>query len=321
MIKLPVTYSVICTNALLTEVIPQFEIVHPIHCQFWCQGLNDTYKVITKTETYILRIYRHNWRTRSEICFEMDALLHLQANSAQIAYPIKTQKGDYIVDIIAPEGIRHAVLIQHIAGNELDFSHPESAQIYASHMAQLHLNSTQFNSTHQRFKLNVKHLISTPLQRIKPFLKDRQGDWMFIEGFAQQLADKLQKALDNSPQLAFCHGDLHGGNAHKNGEKFASFDFDCCGFGLRSYDLAVFKWALQVDNKEMKHWDNFLQRYQQLFPLPSAEINLIDTLVSVRHIWLIGLHIDIAIAKGWLDNQYFDQRIAFLRKQKLIIEG
>jgi len=319
--QLPVTYSVICIDVLMNRVIPQFKIENPIHCQFWCQGLNDTYKVTTAKEIFILRVYRHNWRTRSEISFEIDALLHLQANGSDVAYPIKTQTGEYIADLIAPEGMRHAVLTRYADGSELNFSIPESAQIYAKHMAQLHLNSTQFNSLHQRFQLDVQHLITEPLQRIKPFLKERQDDWNFIENYAQLLAKKLQTALNHSPQLVLCHGDLHGGNAHKNSQLLVSFDFDCCALGLRSYDLAVFKWALEVDNKSPQIWENFLHYYQLHFPLPAEEIALIDTLVSIRHIWLIGLHIDIAVAKGWLNGKYFDQKIAFLRKQQLTTKG
>lgn len=305
----------------MKQVVPRFKIDNPIHCQFWCQGLNDTYKVTTEKEAFILRIYRHNWRTRSEISFEIDALLHLQTNGSDVAYPIKTQTGEYIVDLIAPEGQRYAVLTRCAAGSELDFEVPESAQIYAQHMAHLHLNSIQFNSTHQRFQLDVQHLITEPLQSIKPFLKQRKDDWSFIEDYAQRLAKKLQTALNHSQKLVLCHGDLHGGNAHKDSKLLVSFDFDCCGLGLRSYDLAVFKWALEVDNKDPSIWDNFFHCYQLHFPLPDEEIALIDTLVSIRHIWLIGLHINIAVAKGWLNDQYFDQKIGFLRTQQLAAEG
>ena len=319
MLQLPATYSVICTNALFTEIIPQFKIDNPMHCQFWCQGLNDTYKVFTATDVFILRLYRHNWRTHQAISFELDALLHLKSQGVDVAFPISTHKGDYIVTFNAPEGLRYAVLTRYIAGKELDFSIPENGALYGQHIAQLHLSSANFISSHQRFELDVKHLLTEPLQRIKSFLTDRHAEWLFIETYAQLLSARLQQALDNTPKLFFCHGDLHGGNAHLDNQQLGFFDFDCCGLGLRSYDLAVFKWSLLTEKKELSVWENFLHAYQQYYPLETEEQALIDTLVSVRQIWLIGLHINIAVAKGWLDEHYFDQKIAFLRQQSAVV--
>lgn len=311
---LPVTYSVTCTQTILETVVPQFQINNTLYCEFWCQGLNDSYKVITTSDTFLLRIYRHNWRSLEEIKFELDALLHLQKKGADVAYPIASHNGEYIVSINAPEGLRYAILTRYIKGKELKFSSTENAALYGKNMAQLHLLSEQFSSEHARFKLDVKHLITEPLQRIKPFLKESNDDWEFISNCAKTLSLQLQQALNRSQDIGFCHGDLHGGNAHYDGDKLAFFDFDCCGFGLRVYDLAVFKWALKQGKKEHQIWQSFLQSYLQYRPLNNNDLAMIDTLVSIRHLWLIGLHIDIAVAKGWLNEHYFDQKMAFLRE-------
>ncbi|PKF61411.1 hypothetical protein CW745_08725 [Psychromonas sp. psych-6C06] len=315
MLTLPVSYSASCPAALLQSIIPKFQIDAVLHCLFWCQGLNDSYKVSTEEHTFILRVYRHNWRSREEIQFEIDALLHLQNNGVNVAAPILTYQNDYIVSFDAPEGLRHAILINYIPGDELDFSQAENARKYAEHMAHLHLKSAQFNSSHKRFQLDVEHLIEQPLQRIKPYLADRKKDWLFIESYAQVLSEKLSKTLNSSTDIGLCHGDLHGGNAHFDGNLLASFDFDCCAIGLRVYDLAVFKWSLQLRKQVDIAWKPFLQHYQTHRSLSNSDLKIIDTLVSIRHIWLIGLHIDIAVAKGWLSEKYFDHKIEFLRNQ------
>jgi len=319
--SLPVTYSVSCTEALLIEVIPQFQIDNVLACEFWCQGLNDSYKVTTSKQTYLLRIYRYQWRCLEEIKFELDALLHLKDNDADIAYPIATNSGNYIVTLIAPEGKRYAILTAYIEGNELDFSLPKNPSLYAQHMAQIHQKSISFKSQHQRFQLDVKHLITEPLLRIQPFLKQRAEDWLFISDYAQTLAVQLQSALNSSQDIGFCHGDLHGGNAHINGEQLYSFDFDCCAMGLRVYDLAIFKWALKLGKKEHTVWQSFLNTYQQHRPLADNDLKIIDSLVSIRQIWLMGLHIDIAVAKGWLNDKYFDQQLDFLRNEQTTKSG
>ena len=313
MSDIPVSYSVANTNALLSSVIPQFTIEKPLCCEFWCQGINDTYKVKTASKTFILRLYRHNWRTKDEICFEIDALLHLHKKGVNVAYPITTTQGDYIVEVSLPEGLRYAILTSFIGGKELDLSTQQDTVLYAQHVAQLHLNSKGFTTDHPRFQLDVKHLLTEPLKRIKPFLKN--DDWIFIKAYSQALSKKLQHAFSESKDLILCHGDLHGGNTHNDSSALGSFDFDCCAMGLRSYDLAVFKWSLAVNKKDENIWQQFLESYQQQILLSPDELTLIDSLVSIRHIWLMGLHIDIAVAKGWLNGRYFDQKISFLRKQ------
>ena len=316
MLTLPVSYSVTCADALLRNVIPLFQVEQAVKCEFWCQGLNDSYKVSTANKTFLLRIYRYQWRSLEEIQFEIDVLLHLKVNGADIAYPIATEKGDYIVTLATPEGRRHAILTTYIEGHELDLSCPESAPLYGQHMAQLHQRSTHFRSNNNRFKLDVSHLITQPISRIKPFLAHRQCDWVFITGYAQTLALALQDALNNSRDIGLCHADLSGGNAHYDGNKITSFDFDCCAIGLRVYDLAVFKWSLIHNENKKILWEKFLKSYLLHRPLSTADLQLIDILVSIRHIWLMGLHIDIAVAKGWLSEEYFSQAISFLRTQQ-----
>lgn len=321
--SLPVTYSVICTDSLLKDVIPQFNIDNVISCEFWCQGLNDSYKITTTGSTFLLRIYRHQWRNLDQVKFELDALLHLHANGADVAHPIATRKGDWVVSFTAPEGERHAILTSYINGHELDFSSPNDATIYAEHMAQLHQSSADFTSHYQRFKLDVQHLVKEPLQSINPFLCNRQDDWVFMNSYANSLAEQLKNALTQSQDIGLCHGDLHGGNAHLNKTRLSSFDFDCCGIGLRVYDLAVFKWSLKTEKREKREeciWQQFLQSYQKIRPIADSDLALIDGLVAIRHIWLMGLHIDIAVAKGWLNEDYFDQKMDFLRTQKRLTE-
>jgi Ser/Thr protein kinase RdoA (MazF antagonist) len=315
MLTLPASYSAICTNSLLNEIVPQFQISKAEQCEFWCQGLNDSYKVNTDNETFLLRIYRHGWRDLPAINFEVEALLHLKKQGADVAYPIATKTGSHIIEINAPEGLRYVILTRYAGGQELTLSGDLSAERYGQHLAQIHLLSEQFKPSHKRFKLDVKHLITEPVQRIKPFLAHRLEDWKLIDNRSKILKITLQSMLDKSTDIGFCHGDMHGGNAHFDGSRLVSFDYDCCGFGLRAYDLAIFKWALKLHKKDNSIWQRFLKSYLQHRPISQQELQYIDHLVCIRHIWLIGLHIDIAVAKGWLNEKYFDQQIDFLKTQ------
>lgn len=312
----PVSYSVCCTQTLLSDVLPLFQIEQPLECIFWCQGLNDSYKVVTAKQTYLLRIYRYGWRQLEEINFELDALLYLHKKGLDIAYPIATHSGEYTVAVNCAEGLRHAILTRYIDGQEINIDKLEDIERYAHQIALLHIHSEDFSSKHLRFQLDVQHLVTEPLQRIKPFLQDREKDWLFISEYGQELTATLKAALENRIDFGFCHGDLHGGNAHQYDQQLALFDFDCCALGLRCYDLAVFKWSLLLQDKNLTLWNAFIEKYQQYRPLQTQQMTLIDSLVSIRQLWLMGVHIEIAVAKGWLNERYFDEKIAFLRKQR-----
>ena len=84
----------------------------------------------------------------------------------------------------------------------------------------------------------MSHIIN-----IRPFLTHRPEDLRFIEIFKEELLDVLLNIPRDELDYGFCHGDFHGLNAHKNNKGITFFDFDCCGFGWRAYDIAVFRWG------------------------------------------------------------------------------
>ena len=88
-----------------------------------------------------------------------------------------------------------------------------------------------------------------------------------------------------SHDIGFCHGDCLGHNVHKNNGIFTYYDFDCCGVGLRVFDLATFKWGVVSNKNAEKLWDTFLNACRADRQITEADLNLIDTFVAIRHIW------------------------------------
>lgn len=98
------------------------------------------------------------------------------------------------------------------------------------------------------------------------------------------------------------------------------FDFDYCGLGWRSYDIAVFRWALEMHKlpeEEIKRsWESFIDGYLSNRKLYEIDIKVIPLFVAVRQLWLMGSHM------GSKDNWHFrenkiDQYLNFLRSLKL----
>ena len=79
-----------------------------------------------------------------------------------------------------------------------------------------------------------------------------------------------------APEFGFCHGDLHPGNVCFAADgRPTLFDFDCAGWGWRSYDLTIFFWNAFGERRPKRwregRWRAFLRGYQEVRPLDAAE--------------------------------------------------
>ena len=313
--KIKASYSTLCSTELLKQVVSQYKITNPKSCEFWYRGLNDTYKVISESGNFALRVYRKDWRTISDIEFEMEALLFLHKNGAKVAYPIEKKEGGYVATVVADEGDRQIIVTKFIEGTVLKYEDPQDAVAYGKAAAEIHICSNEFKSNHSRYKLDVHHLIEEPFTYVKPFLVNRPNDLEFLNGLVEKLSHKLNLANDASLDYGFCHGDFHGYNAHDDSGEIVHFDFDCCGYGLRAYDLATFKWNSRHQKKENELWPRFLEGYVSKRDVSQLDLSNIELLVAVRDLWHLGLHTGNTkdLAKGWINEAYLDRRMSFLR--------
>lgn len=321
--KIRATYSTLCSSELLGHVVSQYKITNPQSCEFWYRGLNDTYKVSADSGNFALRVYRKGWRTLSDINFEMEAIRYLQEKGAKVAFPIERSEGGYVTTVVAPEGEREIVITQFIEGAVLKFEDAEDAATYGKAAADIHAFSSEYKPSHNRYKLDIEHLISEPLASIKPHLTNRPSDWEFLMEFAASLSKTFIKANSECLDYGFCHGDFHGHNAHDSGSEIVHFDFDCCGFGFRIYDLATFKWSARLRKKENEWWPKFLQGYKSKREIAASDLSYVESFVAMRDLWLFGLHADNTrdLAKGWMNEAYIDRRINFLRDASEKING
>ena len=322
-LKIGASYSTASSLELLNNVVSQYKISNPLSCEFWARGLNDTYKVSTDNGNFALRVYRKNWRTQSSIEFELDVLQYLQQKGANVAYPIERKEGGYITNIVAPEGMRQVILTKYAEGSVLNYENPENAAAYGRAAAQLHVLSSDFESRHHRYTLNLDHLITEPIAVIQPYLSHRQNDWEFLNKFADALSKKVMTVSPEELDYGFCHGDHHGFNAHEYEGKITFFDFDCCGFGLRAYDIATFKWSSRLGKKENELWPKFLEGYKSLREISDLNLSLVESFVAIRNIWFLALQVGNAndFAKGWINEAYIDSHIKFLKEASRKIDA
>jgi Ser/Thr protein kinase RdoA (MazF antagonist) len=314
----PVVHSTLSAQALLTQVLPLYDIESPEDCKLLNIGLNDTY-VLTCNEgkLYILRVYRAGWRTLENILYEIDVLLHLNKKGVTVSIPLPGKNGIYVNSLEAPEGPRNVVLFTYAQGKEPDYEEEIQATQYGRAVAKVHAATDDFVSAHSRFSLDIDHLIESPLKAIKPLLKNRIQDWEYLNALSDVLCRQLNALPIANLGRGFCHGDLHGWNANFTDDGTVTlYDFDCCGFGWRAYDVAVFRWCARLREKEQQRWPAYLKGYQESRNLNQTELTAIPLFIGIRHFWLMGVHTSNAkeFGYGWVNDSYFDRELGFLRQ-------
>lgn len=316
----PVTYSIPSVKALLSTLLPDFEIGEVASCVFFTGGFNDTYRVkSTQGITYYLRVYRTRWRSLPDILYELDVLNHLQRKGFPAAHPVPLRDGSLCKELSAPEGLRYAVLFTEAPGKLISYDQkPEKvAYQYGQAVARLHNAVSDFSSPHPRFQIDLNLLIDTPLRNIAPFLAHRPDAWAYLRGFAEVLRQKIVKLPTGGLEQGYCHGDLQSEHANVAEDgTLTFFDFDCGGYGYRAYDLAVFRWCSRLEDQEAVWWEPYLQGYRETRPLGALDVQAVPLFVGARYLWHMGIHTQNAYdwGCGWLGDKYFDSKLKLLQK-------
>ena len=138
MTHFPVTSTTLSATALEQFVIEKYNLSPNATCQLFRTGINHTYFITDGEHKYVLRVYCYNWRSKREIQAEMDLLFLLKQNNISVSYPIADRNKQFIQDINAPEGSRHAVLFSFAEGGKMRFMNEVTCFKIGVLMGQLH---------------------------------------------------------------------------------------------------------------------------------------------------------------------------------------
>jgi Ser/Thr protein kinase RdoA (MazF antagonist) len=300
-----ISYSTLSPSAVVTHISREYELGDLTSSDFLARGLNDTYRVQASDKSYAFRVYRAGWRTQSDIQYELDILLHLDRKGISVSTPIVGKDRRLLYPIEQPEGMRYAVLFTYAEGEQSGALAETQARLFGTASAKLHIASDGFVSHHARFGLNLNHLIDQPLSATLPFLAYRPDDQQYLKDLATRIHVQIE-AIQADLDFGFCHGDLHSINAAFDGETVTMFDFDCCGAGWRAYDIAVYRWLLELRSMA-SNWTPFLDAYQALRPLSETDLSAVPFFVAARYIWILGLHTGNAsfLGRSFMNDQFY----------------
>ena len=313
----PVTYSTLACDALVSRVLPHFQITDISNCQLWHRGLSDVYLVETSSTMYVLRVSHAHWRTKTEIDFELELLVFLQQRDIPVARPLHTKAEQLSIEILAPEGKRYASLFDFAPGQvPLGDLNPTQGQKLGETVSRLHQVATDFHSRAYRQPLTLDYLLDDSLEAIAPFLQHRQQDHDYLVEIISEVKQKLQGIPKKPPFWSICWGDPHSGNAHfTDDNQVTLFDFDQCGYGWRAFELAKFLHVSARTGLEKTVRNAFLDGYQSIQSVTSQEEDSIQPFSQAAHLWQWSISLKSAKVHDncRLTDSYFSHRLRQLK--------
>jgi Ser/Thr protein kinase RdoA (MazF antagonist) len=190
-----VSHSLLSSNYLDNFVSRNYEVGQVKLCRLLVRGMNDTYSVETDRGKYILRVYRSNWRSQSDIYFELDVLTFLFEKGMAVSAPIKSIEGQLAVEINAPEAVRYITLFTFAPGDRPKLNQ-EISYMYGKTLANIHNFTDHFQPAHHRFSLDFDHLLNKPLGMIRPLVDEYNVDVPYIESWVYFIKNHVPSGLD-----------------------------------------------------------------------------------------------------------------------------
>ncbi len=314
----PVIYSTLAPQALVNDVLSQYNLGAVTKCLLWHRGLSDIYLVETRQKSYVLRVSHHHWRSQSDVQFELELLDFLHRNCLPVAYPLYTRGGELLVTIPALEGDRYAALFPYAPGTiPLGDLNIKQSQTLGKTLGKLHQIASKFQSDVKRQALTTEYLLDNSFSIIAPFLERKRQDIAYLENAIAKIKQQVANIPQQPPFWGICWGDPHSGNVHFTADhQITLFDFDQCGYGWRAFDLAKFLQVSLNAGISRKTRDAFFDGYSKVQSLTSQEWDSLQAWTQTAHIWSWSISINAAAIHCWsrLDQSYFTKRLEQLKR-------
>lgn len=316
----PIEYSSLSTQALQELVCKMHSFPNSTSITFLKRGFNDTYLIQNGTDKYILRVYKHNWRSLESIESELKFLNHLKEGGISVSFPIPDNQKQSIQSIEAPEGIRYAVLFSYAEGEQVRKLTIEQAELLGIQTGKIHSFSQNKNFGTPAHNYDIDYQFEKTLNTLKPILVNHPDQYNYVVQLKGYFIELLADIDKSELAIGVCHGDLQAENFHINSKnELTFFDFDFFGEGYLIYDIGVFMWY-DHKNKPKEIIDAFLKGYQTQRKLSETEMQLLPYFSTLRALFQMTLYCQISDGKQlplWPAQQVAD----FIKKVEKWMTG
>ena len=288
----PASASTLSENELGQFVREKYNLDNSFTCKLYRTGLNHTYFISNGINKYIIRVYCHNWRSKTQIIEELELLTILKDNNVSVSHPIKDRNKDFIQEVMAAEGKRYIVLFSFAKGDKVRFISNENCAAIGAIMAHIH-NITEFHFT-SRVQYTPKLLLQDAYMNFKSFFSEDLDEMIFLKSTASQIEKKLEFNRTQSGLSGMVHLDIWYDNLSINNEnEITIFDFDNCGQGLFVLDVGYFCKQLFFIEQDKKVYEekvkSFIVGYRTKRELSETEIKIIPEAGAAVFIFYLGV--------------------------------
>lgn len=286
----PVTKSFLSQEALAKTIAAVYGLSE-VRCQLIAATMRDVYRVSSDRQDYIFFVYRHNQRTLDEIKAEWQFVEYLAAHGVPVAPAVPTEKGEYVLEFPAPEGIRYGVLTTFVEGQHLRRrSSIEAVETYGRLVAEIHTLADAMPSSLVRPANDIEQIVNRWIAAFAAAVPDRPEDSVYLHRCAGIILPRLEALPQEKPYYGLIHGDVIRANAQVADDGTVTIlDFDLSGPGWRAYDIASYPAVIRGSAKEAMLEAAFLGGYEQIRPITEIEREALPVFEAVRHIFSIGI--------------------------------
>jgi len=314
----PVISSIISPDYLASLAQKKYHFSGNVQCSILKTGINHTYLLSDGERKAIIRVYTHNWRSKSEISEELALLISISKSGISAAYPLKDHKDGLIQEIQAPEGNRFVCLFSFADGNKLRNFTNRACKNVGTLMAKFHLATE--NQALLRVKYDRDTLMELSYQHALRYFSKENKEMVYIRKLIDQSREVFDNVDDQQLRSGIVHMDLWYDNMNVNNRsKVTIFDFDFCGNGWQVLDIAYYLMQLfhTVQDKELlkEKITSFLAGYQENAEITREEIRLLRE--AGIAMWIFYLGVQSQRYADWsnlfLSENYLERFIGMLR--------
>jgi Ser/Thr protein kinase RdoA (MazF antagonist) len=286
----PVVCSTLSSAQLSVFLQQQYNLGAGTTCRLLRAAINHAYLVTDGEHKYVFRIYSLNWRSTTEIKEEIRLLQLLLENDIPVSYAIPDPTGNYLQQLLAPEGLRWGVLFSYARGEKILGYDTAMHYTVGGIMARMHQVTQHLLLERTTYTSQV--LLVDPFELVKQFISIDTEEMQFMQRVQHYLLQEFSTIDTNAIRHGVVHLDIWFDNLNiYNNEEVTIFDFDFCGNGWLVLDLAYYMMQVFHVEKEPEQydlkWNSFLKGYTAVTSISEEEMRILPiTCVSLFFFYL-----------------------------------
>ncbi len=275
---LPIIHSTVDAPALEPEIAARYALPKAPHVELLARGMNDVYVVLAGPERYAARLWRAGRRTGKEVSYELDYLDFLLKEGISVIPAIAGKDGEKYFTVTAPDGARQVALFTWAEGEGFNVNPTAAiADQIGGLMGKLHVVSRRFARARER-PLNVTKRIRDRMPAIMRLASYREDYQQMFRTIGEALVKRLDSLTD--PELmGATHGDSTPSNFFIKDGVVTMLDFETCGYGFLSHELASFYWSSDKNKLPPEISQSYNAAYDRARPRSKEEMDLFPLFV------------------------------------------